>query len=267
MRKTTQLVLCCLGVAVLASQQTAAQTAGSTHPGDKAPAYEVVSIKPHQSGDHSSSMRSGQDGFGWMNRPLSALVWAAYNIRMDGQVAGLPGWAQTERYDIEAKMDAAAMERAKSLSKAARDAEEDAMLQSILAERCQFKAHEETKELPVYDLVIAKGGLKIKEAVADESPTESMTGSGVMTARGMAISSLTSAFSGMEGRLIVDKTGLGDKKFDFELKWAPEDAPSTENAGPSLFTALEEQLGLKLVPAKGLVRVLTIDHIERPSPN
>jgi uncharacterized protein (TIGR03435 family) len=132
-----------------------------------------------------------------------------------------------------------------------------------------LKVHRETRDLPIYDLVIAKGGLKMKEATADKVGGETM-GPGKMTAQGLSTDSLVSAFSGMVGRMIVDRTGLGDKKFDFELKWTPDDRRAADNAadaGPSIFTALEEQLGLKLVSARGPVEVIVIDHIERPSVN
>jgi uncharacterized protein (TIGR03435 family) len=147
---------------------------------------------------------------------------------------------------------------------------EEPMLQSMLADRCKLKVHRETREMPVYDLVIAKGGLKMKEAAGNEVDAETMKSSGTMIAQALSTDSLVNAFSGMVGRMIVDKTGLAGKKFDFELTWMPDDRRAADNAadaGPSFFTALEEQLGLKLVPAKGQVEVIVIDHIEKPSAN
>jgi uncharacterized protein (TIGR03435 family) len=147
------------------------------------------------------------------------------------------------------------------------------MLQALLADRCHFKAHQETKELPVYDLVIAKGGLKMKEAPPGEQEYYGRSGgsSGLtFTAHAASVQSLAMSLSSDVSRIIVDKTGLGEKKFDFELSWTPDDRRAADNAadaGPSIFTALEEQLGLKLVPSRGPVEVLVIDHMERPSPN
>ena len=140
------------------------------------------------------------------------------------------------------------------------------MMRSLLADRCHFKAHEETKELPVYNLVIAKGGLKMKDAPSNEPPMASLS-SGQMTLLAMGMDTIVAAFSSTEGRIIVDKTGLGDKKFDFELKWTPNEQPTADDAPPTFLTALEVQLGLKLVSAKGPVKVLTVDHMDRPSPN
>jgi uncharacterized protein (TIGR03435 family) len=113
---------------------------------------------------------------------------------------------------------------------------------------------------------VSASGLGGAEAFA-----ASMT-SGKVSAHAQSIDTILTAFSGEVGRLIVDKTGLDRKKFDFELKWTPDNeraaaaAPEGE-AGPSIFTALEEELGLKLVPSKEPLDVLVIDHIERPSPN
>jgi uncharacterized protein (TIGR03435 family) len=108
----------------------------------------------------------------------------------------------------------------------------------------------------------------MKEAAPDEGNSEGL-GPGKMTVHAASLDSLVYAFSGQLGRVIVDKTGLGEKKFDFDLTWTPDNRRAADpgDAGPSLFTALEEQLGLKLAPSKGPVEVLVIDHIERPSAN
>lgn len=106
----------------------------------------------------------------------------------------------------------------------------------------------------------------MKEATPDEKSMERMSDGG-LTARAMPVENLVVALTGTDGRLIVDKTGLGDKRFDFDLQWTPDDRRIDPDAGPSLFTALEEQLGLKLVPSKGPGKVLVIDHMEKPSPN
>jgi uncharacterized protein (TIGR03435 family) len=118
--------------------------------------------------------------------------------------------------------------------------------------------------MQVYDLMIANSRSKMKEAPQDEVETGGMAGGdGVtFTAHALSIENLIPTLSGTDGRLVVDKTGLGNKRFDFTLHWSPG-----AGSGPSLFTALEEQLGLKMVPAKDTVSVLMIDQMERPSPN
>jgi uncharacterized protein (TIGR03435 family) len=231
--------------------------------------YEVVSIKPDKSGNGEGGWFSRADGFEYTNMPLLSLFYSAYGIIVDGQVSGLPAWVRTDPYDVEAKVDANTAEAWKKLTWKERSKQEQPMLRLLLADRCHFRAHEETGELPVYDLVIAKSGLRMKEAPPNENAT-GMFGNGKITAHGNSVESIVYDLSGQVGRIIVDKTGLGDKKFDFELKWAPDDQRTADNAAdaaPSIFTALEEQLGLKLVPDKGPVEVLVIDHMERPSAN
>jgi uncharacterized protein (TIGR03435 family) len=212
-------------------------------------------------------MQNLPDGFRWTNFPVRSWVRNAYDITMDSQIVGLPEWADSEPYDIEAKVDAETAEAWKGLNWKERAKQEQPMMRALLADRCQLRVHRETRETPEYDLVIAKGGLKMKEVATGDG--ESM-GPGKMSAHGLTMDSLVYGFSGMVGRMIVDKTGLGERRFDFELKWAPDDrraADASPDAGPDLFTALEEQLGLKLVSSRGPVEVLVIDHIERPSAN
>jgi len=260
------LAVCAVAVCSFLRAQTAAQPQVADAP---APAYEIVSIKPDKSGRPGANMQSLPDGFRWTNFPVSTWVRGAYDVTMDSQIVGLPGWADSEPYDIEAKADAETAEAWKKLTYKEQWKKEQPMMQAMLADRCQLKVHRETRDLPVYDLVVARGGLKMKEAPTDEKDAETMSGS-KMTARALSTDSLVYAFSGMVGRMIVDKTGLGDKKFDFEVKWTPDDRRAADNAadaGPSFFTALEEQLGLKLVPSKGPVEVIVIDRIEKPSAN
>ena len=275
MRNVLLNAVCWLVLVVSAlAQETTPVTAGrqsksTQEASGKVNAYEIVSIRPHKSGSDSSGFRFLPDGDEWTNMPLSVIVGGAYGISMDNQVSGLPDWARRENYDIMAKVDANTAERWKGLSRKQRIQEERPMMQLILEDRCQFKAHLETKELPVYDLVIAKGGLKMKEALPDEKPSEAMS-AGVMSminGHAQTIDAIISGFGIVDGRKIVDKTELGDKKFDFELKWTQDDRPVGDDAPPPLLTALEEQLGLKLVPAKGPVKILAITHMERPSPN
>ena len=233
---------------------------------DQVQSYEVVSIRPNKTGSYSGGTRILPDGFVWSNMQLSMLVREAYGIIEDSQVIGMPDWARHEGYDIEAKVDENTAEKWKKLTFKERWAQEQPLRRSLLADRCAFKAHEEMKELPVFELVIAKGGVKMKEAPPDEPQMTMMSGNH-MTTHAMTTGTIASTFAGAVGRIIVDKTGLGEKKFDIELSWTPDDRVTANDAGPSLFTALQEQLGLKLVPAKAAESVLIIDHMERPSPN
>ena len=138
-------------------------------------------------------------------------------------------------------------------------------MQAMLAERCKLKVHFKSKTLSVYNLVIAKGGLKMKESTPKEQSSERVS-NGSVSGRAIQIRNFIHAIPA-DGRIIEDKTALGDRKFDFDLKWSPDSRPAEIDSGPSLLTALEEQLGLKLVSAKALEKILVIEHIERPTPN
>jgi uncharacterized protein (TIGR03435 family) len=233
--------------------------ASSTNPG----VYEVVSIRPSKPETPGTSQIL-PNGFRDTGTTIANVFRNAFGIFYDKQIVGLPSWTESESYDVEAKVDADTAARWRKLNSAERRKEEQPMMQALLIDRCKLKFHYEKKELPVYDLVIAKSGSKMKEAPQDEIETAGMTGGEVMTLTGHALSMerLIPTLSGTNGRLVLDKTGLGAKRFDFTLHWS-----FNLSAGPSLFTALEEQLGLKLVPSKEPVKVLVIDQMEKPSPN
>jgi uncharacterized protein (TIGR03435 family) len=135
-------------------------------------------------------------------------------------------------------------------------------MRQILDERFALKFHIEKRELPVYNLVVAKQGLKLKESAPDEAGMSSM-GKGKLTAHRGKIASLAFSLSGTVDRIVLDKTGL-TALYDIDLSWSSDD---DQDGGPSIFAALEEQLGLKLEPAKALMDVVVIDHLERPSEN
>ena len=238
----------------------------------QAQAFEVVSIKPHNTALAIGGSQSTPDGYRWTNFSMEQLIQGAYDVSMPRQIEGLPGWAKSERYDIEVKLDADTVAAWKDLSYKERWKRVRPMEQALLADRCKLKGHLMTREMPVYDLVIAKGGLKMKEAAPDETATGSISSSASgtsVTMHAQSTDSVMGAIGMSVGRLVVDKTGLGEKKFDYEFSYADDQRASdtASDPGPSIFSALEDQLGLKLVPDKGPVIVLIIDSIERPSPN
>lgn len=263
-----RLSLTILGLLVLGYDCTvAAQEHSSASEATKPKAFEVVSIKPNKEGT-SGGVQELANGERYVNTTLNVLVEGAYGRFSENEVLGMPSWAKSERYDIDLRIDANTANEWKNLSDKERFEQEQAMLQSMLADRCQLKAHLETKELPVYELVVAKGGLRMKEAAAGEEFSGGFR-TGEITGRAMRIQELTRGLPS-DGRSILDKTGLGDKKFDFDLKWTPEnriESGESGESGPSLFTALEEQLGLKLISSKAPAKVCVIDHLERPTPN
>jgi bla regulator protein BlaR1 len=196
----------------------------------------------------------------------------------EGWVFG-PDWINTTKYVIHGKPPDSIRDAMQSMTAAQRSMEIHLMMQSLLADRFKLKAHFETREMPVYELTIAKGGQKLKEN-PDASKREAAVGQSMV--RGTAVpvqvfADLLESVPDIGRRVIIDKTGLSGT-YDFLLKWTPMQAmapvggsggtaPAHESEGVSLFTAVEEQLGLRLVPARGPGQVLVIDHIDRPSEN
>jgi uncharacterized protein (TIGR03435 family) len=230
------------------------------------PAYEVATIKPPDANDFGMSLRVYiQWAFGL---PLNTI----------GSVIG-PDWINSTRYVIQSKPPDSIRDAMQTMTAEERSKEDELMRQSLLADRFQLKAHFETREIPVYELLVAKGGPKLKEN-QDKSNARIRSGGSGILATAVSIHNLTDALESaadVGGRLIVDKTGLAGR-YDISLKWTPLQAvaasggegastPASGGEGVSFFTAIEEQLGLKLVPAKAPGQVLVIDHIERPSEN
>ncbi|MGO8735278.1 MAG: TIGR03435 family protein [Terriglobia bacterium] len=246
--------------------------------------FEVASIKLNKSRTPLPGAHLFNDRF---NATMSArgMIMVGYSPNMRGlspdQLSGGPDWIKSELYDIDAKVDDSLVEGEwKRLSFDQRWNQVMLMLQTLLADRFKLRVRHETKELPVYALVLAKNGPKFAE---DNSHPEI----GAISYRGRgkleAISCDFSLFAGilsfqpeLGGRVVLDKTGLHGH-YSFTFQWAPENpstgaqasdsASSPEPSGPSLFTALQEQLGLKLASTKASVDVLVIDYIERPSEN
>jgi bla regulator protein BlaR1 len=248
--------------------------------------YDVASFKLNKSGPGRAMILGQEDGLTATNFNLKELIGFAYGIAtaaQDGRIVGAPSWITSEAYDVEGKMDGATVEALKKLGPDDRALARQHMFQKLLADRCKLAAHWETKEFPVYELVIAKGGTKIQESKPADAATAGRGGMGLkgrggpLTAREVPISNLVGLLSMLLNRTVVDKTGLTGK-YDFTLNWTPDESndpsffPSStgqppDPAGPSIFAALQEQLGLKLEAGKGPVKVIVIDHIERPSGN
>ena len=232
------------------------------------PQFEVVSIKPHKPSSNGSSYGSPTaDGYSGVNLTVGQLISKAYDIRGSGQVSGLPEWADEERFDVEAKLNDDAIAAFQKLSGPQQWEQAALMLRPLLADRFKLQAHHETKELPVYALVIAKGGFKLQPSKEPENLGGMVTNRGSIYIRGGPIGArFIVGLSNATGRIVIDKTGLTGY-YDIDFKWTPDEDIAAGVSGPSLFTALEEQLGLKLVPAKAPVDVLVVDHVEKPTPN
>jgi uncharacterized protein (TIGR03435 family) len=232
----------------------------------QAPAYDVVSVKPHQAGDGNQSQGPTRDGYMAKNVMVVLLIRDAYNLTKLDQISGLPGWAADARFDLEAKMDE---DTASAFAKLPHDRQwqqRQLMLQAALADRFKLRVHRETSLRPVYALVVAKGGSKLKPSEGSEG-WWSWSGPAIVV-HAEPVSMLAMCLSKLPeiDRIVIDKTSLtGD--YDVDLKWTRDDEPAQSDAAPAIFTAIEEQLGLKLEPARGPVDVIVVDHIDRPTEN
>lgn len=254
--------------------------------------FEVASIKPSGPDDHRTMIQM-QPGGGvrTTGTTLKVLIGMAYDVR-DFQISGGPGWIQADRFDISAKAEQAAgaelPDDPRKMTDAQRQTVADQMrerLRGLLADRFHLTLHRETKEESVYALVIGKGGSKLQEAKAGEreGPRGMMRmGRGQLSGQGVQLDMLTRTLSSQLGRPVIDRTGL-QGNFDFKLEWTPDpgqaagpfgggppgaDAPPPPDPnGASIFTAVQEQLGLRLESQKGPVEMLVIDRVEKPSEN
>ena len=242
---------------------------------DASPVFDVVAIHENRKDPSGRShiWSSATEGdFRTENVTAMGLLQWAYNLP-DSRIRGGPPWMRSARFDIDARADPAVDDRLRSLDAAQAREIERGMVRSLLADRFGLKAHEESHVEPVYDLVVAKGGPKFQ--VAQVNGTTINGGKGQMHVAGSdhTLALLAEQLARLVGRVVVDKTGM-DGRFDLTLAWTPDDPSAGASAssidgggGPSIFTALQEQLGLKLKPAKGPVPILVVDQMERPSQN
>ncbi len=212
------------------------------------------------------------------NLPLEVALTGAYGIERREQVKGLPGWATSVHFDLEAKMDAETADALHKLPKQEEEAQRKLMLQALLADRFKLKMHRVTEVQTSYELVLAKSGSRMKE---DDVPidkdgnkrqegvppsTDWMLSDGKISGHAMPISILADHLQSWVHGTVVDRTGLIGR-YDVMLRWDPKEVPDASSGVPGLFPALEEQLGLHLKPVKAKVETIVIDHLELPSEN
>ena len=249
------------------------------------PSFDVASIKPSNPDNRGVRFQMVPGGgLSISGAPVRELIMFAYDIRQF-QVIGGPSWINTERYDINAKSPAdGAAPNVQTMTQEQREAFQKLIrtrMQNLLTERFQLKVTQESKELPIYHLVEAKGGAKLKVG-AEGTGTSGriMMQRGTLNADSVQIQSLLMVLSNAVGRPVVDKTGLKGT-YDIKLEWTPDSGPGgpggpggdgpppppSDGSGATIFTALQEQLGLKLESAKGPVVTFRIDSIQKPSDN
>jgi uncharacterized protein (TIGR03435 family) len=254
------------------------------------PEFEAASIKPNNGVTNFAGMRLLPGGrIEAQNVNLKFLIQNAYKVK-PFQIVGGPSWIESQRYDVSAKPEEGASQNQVSL-----------MMQSLLADRFKLRLHRETRETQVYLLTPAKGGMKLPEAKPGSCITPNqnapmrfspdgprpcgsmMMSPGAVNGASIGMDRLTDALSNLSGRTVIDKTGFTGT-FDVHLEFTPEGLPAGPFGGlppppdapkppandanaPSIFTALQEQLGLRLESAKDKVEILVIDSAEKPSEN
>jgi uncharacterized protein (TIGR03435 family) len=234
--------------------------------------FEVATIKPVASTAKSPRFitMQGSNRFVEKDYTLKLLIAAAYNLN-PRTISGGPGWLDSDHYDITALTPGEVVPT--------RD-EQMAMLRSLLTERFKLTFHREQKEFSIFALEVAKGGSKLKETAASPGDPSKLVSivypqKMVMPGRNATMAEFCSTLQrAVLDRPVVDKTGLAGR-FDFDLEWAPDEtqfggevkAASDDAPSPHLFAAVQEQLGLRLVAAKGPVEALVVDKVERPSEN
>jgi bla regulator protein blaR1 len=268
--------------------------------------FEVATIKPSNPNTLGVTFRNAPGGLNISGATLSLLIQQAYDVR-EFQITGGPGWIHSERYDVAAKIERGnAPADSGNITDQRKGMEQQReRLRNLLAERCRLKIRRETKELQAYVLMPAKGGPKLKESKLDDPAQDPNGDKGGQSPRGpflrvgrgqiigqsVNLDFLAQMLSQQLGRPVLDKTSLKGA-YDFTLEWTPDqgqapglgsggpggsltgkepprpDNPApAESSGPSVFAAIQEQLGLKLESQKAPVEIIVIESIEKPSEN
>lgn len=251
--------------AVLPAQDAAAtaQTKPQAMAKDTNPDWEVATVNPSNPNDtwgQHGNMRGRYVML--LDTTVEEFVLLGYGVQKS-QVAGLPEWAKTQKWDVKGLPDAEGQPSLKQLEE---------LIQKILAERFGLKLHHEQREMPVFALTVAKSGPKITPNTSDPNGwMDQQNGSGngqhYEHLKNASMAELALILQFRVDRPVVDQTGLKGK-YDFNLRWATDDGTATgADTPPGLFTAIQEQIGLKLDPVKAPADVLVIDKVERPEAN
>jgi uncharacterized protein (TIGR03435 family) len=229
----------------------------------KQPAFDVTSVKQNTSGEigmggPGDRFQNGQ--FRLTNRPLRQLIREAFRIRRTDDLIGGPAWLDADRWDIAGKKESVS-------------GDVWPMVRTLLADRFKLVTHYETREVPIYALVIARRDGRLGPSLRPTAePASLRIAPGLFSGRAPIAMLVDGVLSSAVQRAVVDRTGLTGA-YEIELHWTPDGPPALPgdappppaSDAPSIFTALQEQLGLKLESDRGPVQVLVIDHVERPT--
>lgn len=263
----TLLVLTLLAATGKVLAQTTPTAASSPPAADKLPTYDVSTIRPNTSGSDNVSVNTRPATLQAENVPVKDLLRQAFGVPRD-LIFGIPAWAENARFDVNAKIVDPDLPSLKKLTPEQRRT----MLQALYEDRFSLKWHYETRVMPTFELLLTRDGPKFKPFAGREGNNRVSMNNTDLTATAVPLSALTDILSAEVERPVVDKTGLTGK-YDFHLKWTREQVAASADAGkdtdaaPPLFTALQEQLGLKLQPGKDPVQVLVIDQLKPPTEN
>jgi uncharacterized protein (TIGR03435 family) len=234
--------------------------------------FDAVSVKPSDPNSWHGTVVSVTPGgtLHVVNATLKDLIETAYDVRTF-QIEGGPKWADATKYDVDAtpgtRPQSAAVPPPGWTNVRFK-------VQALLKDRFQLQLHRETRTAPIYSLTIAKGGAKLSALSATQQTQRGITaGQGTMLGEAASMTQLAYKLSRLLQRPVVNNTGL-EGNYDFKLEWTPDPGPSAPDGqpvgisvGPSVFSALQQQLGLRLEATQGPVDVLVIDHVDKPSEN
>jgi uncharacterized protein (TIGR03435 family) len=240
---------------------------------DAHPSFEVATIKPSKPDDQRKAFLVQGRRFKIINQPLTAILSFSYDVQAK-QIIGLPPWADTDKYDIDAEPDGEGAPSGKQWK---------AMLQKLVTERFKLTFHQDKRELSVYVLSVAKGGPKLTKSEGDPNGLPGLFFRGKLGDLGVRNANMGD-FTGLMQQAVLDRPVLDQTeitgRYDFTLVWTPDDsqfagmgakippAPADDGkAPPNLYTAIQEQIGLKLDATKAPADVMVVDHVEKPSEN
>lgn len=256
------------GAATVLPVNAATQTGPDGVQSSLLPTFDVVSIRPMKEGDDTPTHISNSTHNGYIkavNVNVKALLEVAYDIP-DTRMFGGPAWLTTEKFSLQAQAEPEVDEQIAGLSPEKAKQLKRKMLAALLTERFKLAVHTETREMPVYAMVNARGGPKLGGIKPSDDALPAGNDSIEIRAGNDSLEILAYELSWRLGRPVLDRTALQDRQA-LRLRWQDDDGAIVDSNAPSLFTAIQEQLGLKLESTKALVPVLVIDHAERPTEN